>query len=77
MRAGMGKRKCARARRNQGWHALVSCREVALTGATENARSTPMSTPWLPKGFRTMTPNIVANDAEGAVAFLKKALRGG
>jgi hypothetical protein len=32
-----------------------------------------MSAQWLPKGFHTITPNIVADDAEGAVAFLKKA----
>lgn len=33
-----------------------------------------MSTRWIPKGFHTITPNIVADDAEQAVAFLKKAL---
>lgn len=33
-----------------------------------------MSTQWLPKGFRTITPNIVVDDAEQAVAFLKDAL---
>jgi PhnB protein len=32
-----------------------------------------MSTRWIPKGFRTITPNIIADDAEQAVAFLKKA----
>jgi PhnB protein len=32
-----------------------------------------MSTPWVPKGFHTVTPNIVADDAEQAVTFLKKA----
>lgn len=32
-----------------------------------------MSAQWLPKGFHTITPNIVADDAEGAVAFLKQA----
>jgi PhnB protein len=40
---------------------------------TEYARSNPMSTQWLPKGFNTITPNIVATEAEGAVAFLKMA----
>lgn len=33
-----------------------------------------MSAPWLPKGFHTITPNIIVDDAEPAVAFLKKAL---
>jgi PhnB protein len=37
-------------------------------------RSVGMSTQWLPKGFRTITPNIVVDDAEQAVAFLKDAL---
>jgi len=32
-----------------------------------------MSTRWVPKGFHTITPNIVADDAEQVVAFLKKA----
>ena len=32
-----------------------------------------MSTRWVPKGFHTITPNIVADDAEQAVAFFKKA----
>lgn len=33
-----------------------------------------MSAQWLPKGFHTITPNIIVDDAEQAVAFLKKAL---
>ena len=32
-----------------------------------------MSTRWIPKGFHTITPNIVVDNAEQAVAFLKKA----
>jgi len=32
-----------------------------------------MSTPWIPKGFHTITPNIVVDDAEEAVAFFKRA----
>ena len=32
-----------------------------------------MSTQWLPKGFHTITPNIIVEDAEQAVAFFKKA----
>jgi PhnB protein len=32
-----------------------------------------MSTRWIPKGFHTITPNIIADDAERAVAFFKKA----
>jgi PhnB protein len=31
-----------------------------------------MNAQWLPQGFHTITPNIVADDPEGAVAFLKK-----
>jgi PhnB protein len=32
-----------------------------------------MSTRWFPKGFHTITPNIVVTDAEQAVPFFKKA----
>ena len=33
-----------------------------------------MSIPAIPKGFHTITPNIIVDDAEKAVEFLKKAL---
>ena len=33
-----------------------------------------MSVNAIPKGFHTITPNIIVDDAEQAVAFLKKAL---
>ncbi len=33
-----------------------------------------MTAPWLPDGFHTITPNIIAEDAERAVEFLKRAL---
>jgi PhnB protein len=33
-----------------------------------------MSTPSLPKGFGTITPNIIVDDAEQAISYLKKAL---
>jgi len=32
-----------------------------------------MTAPWLPDGFHTLTPNIIADDAEKAVDFLKRA----
>jgi len=32
-----------------------------------------MTAQWLPKGFHTITPNIIVNDAEQAVAFFKQA----
>ncbi len=32
-----------------------------------------MSARWLPKGFHTITPNIIVDDAEQAVAFFKNA----
>lgn len=32
-----------------------------------------MTAPWLPDGFHTVTPNIIAEDAEQAVDFLKRA----
>jgi PhnB protein len=32
-----------------------------------------MSNKWLPRGFHTITPNIVVEDAEKAVMFLKRA----
>jgi PhnB protein len=33
-----------------------------------------MNESWIPKGFRTVTPNIVVDNAEDAIAFLKRAL---
>ena len=33
-----------------------------------------MSARWLPNGFHTVTPNIIVDDPEQAVAFLKQAL---
>ena len=32
-----------------------------------------MTAPWLPDGVHTITPNIIADDAEQAVEFLKRA----
>jgi PhnB protein len=32
-----------------------------------------MTARWLPDGFHTITPNIIAEDAEQAVSFLKQA----
>jgi PhnB protein len=32
-----------------------------------------VTAPWLPDGFHTITPNIIAEDAERAVDFLKRA----
>jgi PhnB protein len=32
-----------------------------------------MNEPWIPKGFRTVTPNIIVDDAESAILFLKQA----
>ena len=32
-----------------------------------------MTAPWLPDGFHTVTPNIIAEDADQAVDFLKRA----
>jgi PhnB protein len=32
-----------------------------------------MSAGWLPKGFHTITPNIIVDDAEPAIAFFKSA----
>ena len=33
-----------------------------------------MNESWIPEGFRTVTPNIVVDDAEAAIVFLKRAL---
>jgi PhnB protein len=33
-----------------------------------------MNGSWIPKGFRTVTPNIVADKAEDAIAFLTQGL---
>lgn len=33
-----------------------------------------MGATWAPKGFSTITPNIIVDDAEGAIAFLKRGL---
>jgi len=32
-----------------------------------------MTAPWLPEGFHTVTANIIAQDAQGTVDFLKRA----
>lgn len=32
-----------------------------------------MNEPWIPKGFHTVTPNIIVDDAEAAIMFLKRA----
>jgi PhnB protein len=32
-----------------------------------------MTAPWLPDGFHTVTPNIIAEDSEQAIDFLKRA----
>ena len=32
-----------------------------------------MTAPWLPDGFHTVTANIIAEDAEGAIDFLTRA----
>ena len=32
-----------------------------------------MNVPWIPDGFHTVTPNIVVDDAEAAITFLKRA----
>src|SRR3984893_3693145 len=36
-------------------------------------RSLAVSARWLPKGFHTIIPNIIVDDAEQAVAFFKNA----
>jgi len=33
-----------------------------------------MRDPWIPRGFHTITPNIIADDAEEAIAFLEAGL---
>ena len=33
-----------------------------------------MNEPWISRDFRTVTPNIIVDDAEDAIAFLKGAL---
>jgi len=42
-------------------------------GSEFKRRSINMSTRSVPKGFHTITPNIVVDDAEQAVAFFKRA----
>jgi PhnB protein len=32
-----------------------------------------LNEPWIPEGFHTITPNIIVDDAESAIAFLKRA----
>jgi PhnB protein len=32
-----------------------------------------MTAPWLPAGFHSVTPNIIVEDAEPAISFLKQA----
>jgi PhnB protein len=33
-----------------------------------------MKEAWIPEGFHTITPNIIVDDAEAAIGFLKRAL---
>ena len=33
-----------------------------------------MTEPWIPEGFHTVTPNIIVDDAEEAITFLKAGL---
>jgi PhnB protein len=33
-----------------------------------------MNRSWIPKGFRTVTPNIIVDNAEDAITFLRRAL---
>lgn len=33
-----------------------------------------MSESWIPEGFHTVTPNVIVDDAENAIAFLKAGL---
>ena len=33
-----------------------------------------MNESWMPKGFRTVTPNIIVDNADDAIAFLKQGL---
>jgi PhnB protein len=32
-----------------------------------------MNESWIPQGFHTITPNIIVNDADSAISFLKRA----
>lgn len=32
-----------------------------------------MNNSWIPKGFHTITPNIIVDDAEAAISFLRRA----
>jgi PhnB protein len=32
-----------------------------------------MNEPWIPEGFHSVTPNIIVDDAEAAIAFMKRA----
>jgi PhnB protein len=64
--------------RRRGVVELKFCLDVAsgnvLAGIdAPGRRLINMSRQWLPKGFHTITPNIIVDDAEQAVAFLKKA----
>jgi PhnB protein len=33
-----------------------------------------MNEPWIPQGFTTVTPNIIVDNADDAIAFFKRAL---
>jgi uncharacterized glyoxalase superfamily protein PhnB len=33
--------------------------------------------PWIPQGLHTITPNILVDDADAAIAFLKRAFGAG
>jgi PhnB protein len=50
-------------------HALAKFVAICPNGAGDRA----MNESWIPQGFHTITPNIIVNDAESAISFLKRA----
>jgi hypothetical protein len=51
--------------------ALNFAAQVAIEAAREINQ---VNEHWRPKGFHTITPNMIVDDAEAAIAFLKKGL---
>lgn len=57
-------------------HTKTGRAQIQLGGATSPCKSpeeVDMNNSWMPMGFHTITPNVVVDRAEDAVAFLRKA----
>jgi PhnB protein len=69
----LGPIRFSRFAENEAVEKIFASSELGSEGNDFKRRSINMSAQWIPRGFHTITANIVADDAEQVVAFLKKA----